>query len=172
MKRDEIYDRLDQSRERMLVILEQLPDEALQTPGVMDGWTIADILDHLTAWESELVTALMRINQGKKPTRLLTAYADVDGYNAKRHEETQGRDLDRIFEDYMGVRVQLEEWLTEFSDRQLNDPNRYPWTEKKALWEIVAENTFGHEEEHLPEIEAFASRWQSPSPSTNSGHGH
>jgi len=161
MNRDEILEELDNVREELLVVLEALPDEALLRPGVMDDWSIADILAHLVAWESEMVTALMRIDQGKTPTRLVEAFADIDGYNAKRFQENKGRDLDRIFEDLHGVRVQLEDWLAEIGDKELNDPKRYSWSNDLPLWHIIAENSFRHESEHLPEIRAFAQRWSS-----------
>ena len=161
MNRDEILDELDRVREELLVALEPLPDEALLQPGVMGEWTMADILAHLVAWESEMVTALLRIDQGKTPTRLVDAFADVDGYNASRYRENKGRDLDRIFEDLHGVRVQLEEWLTEFSDKDLNDPKRHSWSKGLPLWHIIAENSFRHETQHLPDIKAFAQRWSS-----------
>ncbi len=160
MNRDEILEELDRVREELLVTIEPLPDEALLQPGVMDDWTMADILAHLVAWESEMVTALLRIDQGKTPTRLVDAFADVDDYNARRYRENKGRDLDRIFEDLIGVRVQLEDWLAEFSDKELNDPQRYNWSKGLPLWHIIAENSFRHEAEHMPDIRAFARRWQ------------
>jgi hypothetical protein len=161
MNRDEILEELDRVREQLLVAIEPLPDEALLQPGVMDDWRIADILAHLVAWESEMVTALLRIDQGKTPTRLVEAFADVDGYNARSYQENKGRDLDRIFQDLIGVRVQLEDWLLEFSDKDLNDAKRYDWAKGLPLWHIIAENSFRHEAEHLPDIETFARRWQS-----------
>jgi hypothetical protein len=163
MNREQILDELDRVREELLIAIEPLPDEALLQPGVMGDWTMADILGHLVTWESEMVTALLRIDQGKTPTRLVDAFADVDDYNARRYQENKGRDLDRIFEDLIAVRVQLEEWLSEFSDKELNDPKRYPWSKGLPLWHIIAENSFRHEEEHLPDIQAFARRWQAKS---------
>ena len=159
MNRDQIFEELDKAREELLVVLETLPDEAYFQPGVMGDWCIADILAHLVAWESEMVTALLKIDQGKTPTRLIAAFEDVDGYNARRYQENKGRVLDRIFEDLHGVRVQLEEWLAEFSDRDLTDPERYSWSKGLPLWHIIAENSFRHETEHLPDIKAFAGRW-------------
>lgn len=161
MNRQEILDRLDDSREELLVILEGLPDEALITPGAMDNWSIGDILAHLIVWESELVTALMRLKQRKKPTRLLAAYEDVDGYNEQRYQENKNRDLDRIFDDLMGVRLHLEEWLLEFSDQELNRPPRYEGAGKRALWELIQENSFGHEAEHMSDIKRFTAKWLS-----------
>jgi hypothetical protein len=161
MNRDEILDELDRVREELLVVIEQLPEEAVLQPGVMGEWSVADLLAHLVAWESEMVTALLRINQGKTPARLLEAFEDIDGYNARTHEENKGRDLDRIFDDLIGVRVQLEEWLPEFSDQELNDPKLYDWSPELPLWQIIAENSFSHEAQHLPDIQAFAQRWLS-----------
>ena len=161
MNKEEIFEELDATRERLLMALEQLPDEAYYEPGVMDDWSTADILTHLIAWESELVTALQRIKQGKKPARILAALNDVDGYNKLRFEENKGREIDRIFSDLRGLRVQLEEWLTEFNTRDLNDTNRFDWSEGHALWMLVEGNSFGHEQQHIPDIERFIAKWLS-----------
>jgi hypothetical protein len=154
-----LLDQLENSRERLLVALASLPDEALTTTQVMDDWTIADILAHLVAWESEMVTALLRIDQGKRPAKLLEGYADIEGYNALRYKENKDRSLDSIFDDLHGVRRQLEGWLESFSERDLNDPKRYNWAKGKPLWEFIAETSYGHEIKHLPDIEDFAARW-------------
>lgn len=159
MKLSELLEKLDKNREQLLVAVEPLPDEALLEPGAMGDWSVADILAHLTAWESEMVTGLMRINQGKKPAKMIAAFEDVDGYNARRYQESKGRDLERIFDDLQGVRVQLEQWLEEFSERDLNDPQRYDWSQGITLAHIINENSYGHEAEHLPDIEKFAARW-------------
>jgi hypothetical protein len=159
MNASEILDKLDENRERLLMAIEPLPDEALLEPGVMDDWSIADTLAHLAAWESEMVTGLMRIKQGKTPAKMIEAFANVDGYNAERYAENKGRDLERIFDDLQGVRVQLEQWLEEFNDRELNNPDRYKWSQGLTLAHIIQENSFGHDAEHLSQIEAFTARW-------------
>ena len=163
MNAETILEALDETRERLLRALELLPDDALLEPGAVGEWSIAAVLDHMTAWESELVTALMRIDQGKKPARLLEIDADVDGYNARRFAENRGRSLDRIFDDLQRVRLQLEQWLEEFSARDLTDPGRYRWAQNKPLWQIIKANSFGHEAEHLAAVETFAAKWQAQS---------
>jgi len=160
MNKEKIFEQLYRTRERLLVALEPLSDEAFLQPGVMDSWSLADILAHLTVWESELVTSLQRIKQGKKPARMLAALADVDGYNELRFAENKSRDLNRIFDDLQALRLQLEEWLAEFSDRDLSNPDRYAWSDGHPLWRLVEGNSFGHELQHLPQIEAYSARWQ------------
>jgi hypothetical protein len=160
MNVDEIYEQLESNRERLLLVLQALPEDMLSNPGVMGDWSVIDILTHLVAWESELVTCLMKLDQGKKPVRMLAAIADVDGYNARRFEENKGRDFDRVLDDLRSLRIQLEEWLPRFSDRDLNDGLRYRWNDGVALWQIIEANSFGHEGEHLPDLEAFVLRSQ------------
>ena len=96
---EKLLDALDSSRERLLIALDELPDEALTTPQTVGRWSVADLLVQQTAWESELVTGLMRISQGKKPARLLATLNNAEEYGRLRYEENKGRDLDRIFDD-------------------------------------------------------------------------
>lgn len=161
-----LQEQLDDVRVRLLEALATLPDEGLLAENSVEEWSIADVLMHFVNWEAELVTALNKIDQGKSPTALLRAMADRDAYNVARYAEMKGRDLDRIFDDLQGVRAQLEEWLEEFSERGLEDAERYPALKGKPLWKLIAENSFEHEAAHLPAIEAFAEQWTIDNPDT------
>jgi hypothetical protein len=162
MDSDTLLDELETTRERLLVALEPLSDEALTQPETIGPWSVADVLAHLTAWESELVTALMRLKSGQKPARFLESTTDIEGFNARVYEENSGRDLDRIFADFHGVRVQLERWLDNFSDQELNDPQRFRWLKGQPLLKIIKQCSCGHELEHLPEIETYSRSLQQP----------
>lgn len=154
-----LQDELDRVRMRLLQALAPLPDEALLQSGAVGEWSIADALSHFINWEAELITGLMRIDQGKRPARLLQALQDRDAYNADRYEELKGRDLDRIFDDLQQVRQQLEGWLEEFDHGELESPERYRWLDNRPLWKLIASASFEHEAAHLEEIEAFSERW-------------
>ena len=159
---EQLLNNLDSSRERLLVALENLPDEALLEPNSMGLWSVADLLVQQTAWESELVTGLMRVSQGKKPVRLLAALDNVEEYGRLRQAENQGRDLDRIFDDLPQVRVKLEEWLEEFSEKQLGKKGHFPWLKNKSLMQLIAQLTYEKELRTVPQLEAFAKKWQAP----------
>lgn len=157
---EKILDELDYTRERLLVAIEELPDEALVQPGAHGPYSIADLLALFTAWEAELVTGLMRMKQGKPPERLLTALADRTTYDAACFAENQERLLDQIFDDFPRVRIQLEDWLSRFSERDLTDPNRYKWLKGQSLAQLIAEVTWKHEEKYISMIEAFVKQWE------------
>jgi hypothetical protein len=154
-----LLDVLDETRERLLVAVEPLDDEALLMKQVVGDWSIADVLTNLTAWESELVTGLMKLDQNKQPGKLLDALADPDRYDRSFYEQMQDRDLDQVFEDLQLVRVQLEDWLSGFSENDLTKPKRYRWFEGRSLRHIIAQTTYMREEKFLPAIETFSQAW-------------
>lgn len=157
---EELLDNLDTTRERTLMALETLPDDALVAPGVIGRWSIADLLTILTAWDAEVVTGLLRLQQGKPPDKLLAAVANPDLYNAARYQEAQGRDLDVIFEDFQGARLHLEDWLGELSERALSDSRHYKALNGLALGKLIAKATYEHEARYLPFLTTFADRWE------------
>jgi hypothetical protein len=156
-----LLDALDGTRERLLVAIEPLDDGALLEKNVTGEWSIADILTNLTAWESELVTGLMKLDQNKRPGKLLDALADPDRYDQSFYKEVQERELDQIFDDLQLVRVQLEDWIASFSEGDLTKPNRYQWFNGRSLRNIIAQTTYLREENFLPAIETFAQAWSS-----------
>jgi len=159
MNREQLEQRLDETRERLLVAIDPLPDEALQQPATVGDWSIAAVLAHLTVWEAELVTGLMRIRDGRKPGRLLAAAAGREAYNSARHVENQERDLDRIFDDLFQVRRQLERWLVRFKNGELSKPGQFDWLKKGTLADLVSEFSWQHEDAHLAALEAFSAAW-------------
>jgi len=159
---DALYEALDATREQLLELLATVSDSFLLRPGTLGEWSVRDLLFHITIWEAELVTALLKIDQGKKPDGLLAAMANRDAFNAARLAENQNRDLDRIFDDLQGTRYQLEEWLETFSKRDLQDKHRYSWAKGKPLWQIIAINSFEHEAQHLAELQKLVENADEP----------
>jgi len=156
---ENMLDTLDSTREKLLTAIQHLPDEALLEPEAIGRFAVADVLALQAAWEAELVTGLMRLDQGKKPERLLQALADPTSYNKLRFIENHGRSLDSIFNDYQHVRIQLEDWLTVFSEKALNNRKRFKSLNGRSLAEIVAQVTWQREEKFVEPFAAFARVW-------------
>lgn len=154
-----ILDQLDSSREQVLVAIEQLSDEALLAEKAIGSYSIADVLALQAAWEAELVTGLMRLDQGKKPEKLLTALAQPEAYDVRRHDEYRGRDLDQIFDDLQQVRMQLESWLDQFSERDFMNRKRYKWFGGKSLKQVITAVTLEREAAYVADMTRFAQRW-------------
>ena len=158
MTSDELQEQLENVRIRLLEAIAPLPDDALLKKDVVGGWSIRDFLFLVTAWEAELVTALMQIDRGKEPVHLLEVLKNRQGYQAQRLAESEGRDLDQIFDDLQRVRIEVEGWLEHLGRRQLEDRQRYNWLSGRALYELIAVTSYEFEITHIPAIEAFAER--------------
>jgi hypothetical protein len=157
MTQDEILDALEDERENFLDAIDGLSDEAVLEPGVIGEWSVKDLLFHITMWEAELVKLLWQATQGLPPSAVFFEGRSMDEVNAAWAAEGQGRDFDRIWDDFQAVRKQTIRRLSAFTDKDLNDPQRYPWLKDHPLWDWIAENSFGHEREHTAQIKAWRS---------------
>lgn len=155
MKKSELLNTLEASREQFLDLIEGLSDEELQQPGVSGEWTIKDILVHLSRWEGELIKLLWQARQGRTPTSIHFGKADVDETNARWYQDARTRPLERALEDFHSVRNQTSLRVEGFSEQDLNDPHRFPWLDGKPLWEWIEGDSFGHEAEHAETIRAW-----------------
>ncbi len=152
MNKVELITALTQSREKFLEALEGLSEEAMLEPGVVGEWSVKDVLAHISRWEAELVKLLWQARQGVKPTTQLNSQEPDEEINARWQQEDRSRPLERILQDFHGVRNQTIRRLEAFTEQELNDPQRFPWLEGKPLWRWVAGDSFKHEIEHLEQI--------------------
>lgn len=156
MDKTELLEALEDGRQELVEMLEDLPDEVMLKPGVCGDWSIKDILAHLTQWEGQTVTLLFQASQGdRKPTTAHFGKETVDEVNQRWYEAGKERPLERVWEDWVSVRKQMIRRVTAFSDTDLNDPQRYSWLKGEPLWQIIANNTFEHDDEHADGIREF-----------------
>lgn len=164
MNKTELLEALETGRENFLELLEDMDDDAMLYKGSQEDWSVKDILAHLTRWEAELVKLLWQLRQGVQPTTLHFSNTPVDEINAQWLQEDQARPLDRILADFHGVRNQTLRRVESFSDSQLMDKGKYPWLKGKALWELIANDSYEHEAEHMPQIRKIRAELQLDTP--------
>lgn len=158
MEKEEIKGRLVESHEDFMEAIEGLTEEQMQEPGVSDSWSVKDIMFHISNWEAELVKLLWQAKQGQKPTTVHFSNKSVDELNQAWYEEAKNRPLDRVMADFQAVRRQTIRRVDSFSEKDLNDPKRYPWLDDHPLWTWIAQDSFDHEAEHIEDIENWRER--------------
>jgi hypothetical protein len=152
MNKSEILILLEESREKFLDILDELPQDLWILSGVIGDWSVKDILSHLSRWEAELVKLLWQARQGQRPTTIHFTQLDVDETNRVWFNESHARSLERVLEDFHAVRNQTILRVEAFSDKDLNDSKRFAWLASRPLWEWIASDSFEHEAEHASHI--------------------
>lgn len=155
MTKDEIFDALEDERENFLDAIDGLSDEELQLPGVVGEWSVKDIMIHLSAWEAEMVKLLWQAKQGQPPSNPDWTEELVDQLNQEWFEAYHARQLDRVMADFIAVRKQTSRRVEVFTDKDLNDPQRFSWLKGRPLWVWVAQDSFEHEAEHTAQIRAW-----------------
>ena len=91
-----ILNKLDKAWASLLASYAGLPDSKLREPGVVDDWSVKDILAHVTTWEEEALTYLPLIVGGGKPPRYSVQYGGIDAFNALRTAQKRTLSLSEV----------------------------------------------------------------------------
>ena len=155
MNKAELIDALEGERQRFEAVLDELSDEAFEQPGVVDAWSIKDLLAHITMWEAELVKLIWQAQQGRRPTTVHFQAMPVDERNEKWQQQNKSRPLEAVLIDFHGVRRQTIRRVKELTEKDLTDPQRFPWLSNQPLWQWIATDSFEHEAEHREQIQKW-----------------
>ena len=156
MHKRELLSAMESARAELLEALAGLTNEEMLQPGVVGAWSVRDVLQHISLWEAELVRLLVHVEHGRKPTgERFSGSIDVDRLNTKWHAETADRPLERVQDDFHGVRRQTLRRLEPLTDDDLERIRPQPWLRKRPLWQWIAEETFKHDAEHAAEIRVW-----------------
>jgi len=146
----------------LLALLDEIGEANMTQPDVAGGWSIKDIVAHLTGWRRRTV---LRFRAALDPTVDMTPPwpAELDGDDAddldKINDWVYRTNVDRpvadVLDDSREVFQQLVAAIDALSDEQLNDRQRFPWPEGERPASVL----FGHfHEEHEPDMRAWLAR--------------
>ncbi len=122
---------------------EGMPDPALLEPGVVDGWSVRDVLCHVTTWEEEFLKVLPLILEGKP----LPRYGNIHAFNAREHERKRDLSLDQVSQQLAAVHERLRLVLADL-------PETIDAVERRLRHRLRLD-TYGHYREHTAQIAAW-----------------
>nr|MBN1228959.1 ClbS/DfsB family four-helix bundle protein [Anaerolineae bacterium] len=149
----DLLDELNAARHMLLSAIEGLTAEQMCMPGAVGYWSVKDVLAHLVAWETELVTALYQLDSKRAPS--VVEIEDIYGWNEEIYHMNARRPLEAILEDLEGVHKALVKNVEALNTRQLMDNRSFKWMEGEPLWYLIEETATLHEREHAEEILAW-----------------
>lgn len=156
MRKEDILRELAEARADLLDAIDGLSADHMRVAGVVGIWSAKDVLAHIVAWESEVVTALNQIQLGRVPS--IMHIDDIDEWNDEQYHINARRLLEAIMDDLAGVHRMLYKMLEDFDERTLTDNRRFPWMEGESLVYLLEENVYLHEREHADEIREWRNR--------------
>ena len=79
----------------------------------------------------------------------------VDDLNAIFYETNKDKPLAQVLADFAASYPRALTATEAMSETDLFDPDRFAWRNGRPLWWMVAGNTFGHYQDHIPNIHAW-----------------
>lgn len=156
MRKQDVLDALSTARGDLLDALNGLTPDQMIMAGAVGIWSVKDVLAHLVAWESEVVTALNQVQNRRVPSIL--RIDDIDEWNEEQYHTSVRQPLEAIQADLEGVHKMVRRMITDFDERALVDNRRYSWMEGEPLWFLIEENVTLHEQEHASDIRTWRER--------------
>ena len=129
--------------------LARLSEEQMTRP-VEDGWSVKDILAHLSIWETRMVEWIEQSLRGEVPQRPAPGmtWDDMDRLNEQTYLLYKDRPLGEVLSDFNATYRRALEVVSGLEEKDLLDAQRFAWRQGAPLWHMVAANTWEHYREH------------------------
>jgi hypothetical protein len=137
-------------------ILAPLDKTQMTTKGVIDGWSIKDILAHIASWHHRLLTWLDAAIRSEEPTLSgPDSVEEMDALNSQFYEENKSRSLDEVLTEFRTTHQRIMDIVQAMREDDLISPQRFAWTQGRPLWRLVAGDTYEHYREHGKQIQEW-----------------
>ena len=145
MNKAELLANIRAGRQQLDMVLARLSEEQMLVPVLHGGWTIKDLIAHFGFWEERIVTLYGQLSRGEEPA---ANEPPLDELNARAYAQNQAKTLDGVRRAERASYTQLLAIAVNASDDDLFNPQRFAWTQGHPFAEWIANNTYGHYEEH------------------------
>lgn len=157
MSKGRLLSEMQDERARLEATLNQIDPQDMVAPGVVDNWTVKDLLAHISVWEQRMIRWLADSVRDVEPQMLPPGmtWDDLDQWNEQTYQEHRQRPLQEVLAEFGASFPQAVSAVQAVSEADLVDPDRFPWREGRPLWVMVAANTSWHYKEHNEALEAW-----------------
>lgn len=149
MDRKTLLDRVDRPWREFVEAIGGLSVDVLQEPGVVDNWSVKDLLAHIATWEEEALSALKIIMAGEKTPRYASV-GGIDAFNAMKWQHYHEASLEAARARFDQMHTRLLEFLQEVPEQFFEKETRF----RRRL----RLDTYGHVPEHTEQVRAWARR--------------
>jgi uncharacterized protein (TIGR03083 family) len=116
------------------------------------GWTIRQLLAHLTGWDENTIATLTALQSPEAPEAPGTY--DFDEFNAHTVSSRQALDLTAVIQEWRGTRERLVTLLREMSDETYSKTLVASWGEHLSVPGLI-QVFIGHEASHARDIQQW-----------------
>lgn len=140
-KKNQLIEEFNQARDHVRGLLPQV-DPHLE---IYPGWTIKEVLAHLTGWDDATIFTLQAYAANEPVS--MTAMRGIDYYNSQTVEERKELGYDQVVREWEWVRGQLIPIIDRLTDKELATTVVTPWGTIISI-EGLIRIMIDHEKEH------------------------
>ncbi len=144
-----IIEQINSSYNRLLRLYQSVPVARLIEPSLPNGWSVKDLLGHIATWEWRCASLLEAAQDTDAP---LTASPAIDALNEESYEERKEWSWSEVEIDFRQSHQALLSMIRELPPARLANP---------LVQRSLAEETWEHYAEHLPDLEGWHRRMTS-----------
>lgn len=140
---------LQEARHGWKAVLAQMDEQRLLQPGVVNTWSVKDVIAHVAWYEREMIPVMRtHVFAGSELWEMST-----DERNIVLFQQNSQRPLQEILTEEEHIYADFFEAVQMLEDEDLNIPQRFKEMPEDWLpWQLFADNSFVHYQQHLPAV--------------------
>ncbi len=166
-----LLDRIREAHTQLVETVDQVKPAQLSEPSLADGWSVKDVLVHITWWEQHMIRAVQRALRGEPPQHFKhpdeTIEQAIDRVNAEVFAANRDRLVADILMDRQRSFTNVLAMIDELGDDDAIDPAPIEARLGRELVRLIAGDTYNHYAEHERTIRARLA--QTPGNHTSAG---
>jgi len=144
----EVEHKLDSEWQALREAVESLSEHELEAPGVVEEWSVKDLLGHMAFWANKAAHDLDAINAGEEGAiQLAGGQEGVDAWNARESEARKEKPLAEVRTEWEGSFEAARQALSVTPPEKLEVE-----VEGWNMFTRFAEDTYRHYREHAAQI--------------------
>ncbi len=157
-----MLDRICEAHTRLADTVAKLSPAQLAEPSLAGGWSVKDVLVHITWWEQRMIRTLQRALRGEPPQPLgesnETHEQTIERVNAEVFIENRNQPIADVLMDRQRSFANVLAMIDELGDGDTVDPAPIEAVLGRELVPLIAGDTYGHYAEHERAIRAWLSQ--------------
>jgi hypothetical protein len=125
MDRRQLLNKLDKAWTAFKESYTGLSDAQLTESGVIENWSVKDVIAHVSWWEEEALKHLPLIATGGRPQRYSTEYGGIDAFNALMSERKRDLALANVLQHQAETHRRLIQYLESVPEEQFTHDTRF-----------------------------------------------
>ncbi len=154
MTKDELIASIRRDRATLDALVASLDEAQMTTPALDGGWSVKDVLAHISAWEELCASWLDAAGRGETPDR--PEVRNVDETNARVYAAAKDTPLALVLARSRTSYEAMLRAVEALSDADLADEQRFGW----PAWQMASGNSDEHYREHAAQIARWLSEVQ------------